>query len=133
MKILLVEDEVLIALEQQLYLENVGHSIIGPAITAVEAVEIAEADKPDLALVDVHLGMGTNGIDAARGLTKMGVPCLFITSFRDELKKDGPLTGIGCLPKPFTESGLLAAVDVARAILAGETPRNVPQTMELFV
>ncbi|AWU97698.1 response regulator [Azospirillum ramasamyi] len=133
MKILLVEDEVLIALEQQLYLESVGHSVIGPAVTAMEAVEMAEADGPDLALVDVHLGMGTNGIDAARSLNALGVPCLFITSFRDELKKDGPLAGIGCLPKPFTESGLLAAVDVARAILAGETPRNVPQTMELFV
>lgn len=133
MKILLVEDEVLIALEQQLYLESVGHSVIGPAVTAMEAVEMAETDKPDLALVDVHLGMGTNGIDAARGLNALGVPCLFITSFRDELKKDGPLTGIGCLPKPFTETGLLAAVDVARAVLAGETPRNVPQTMELFV
>ncbi|CAO3458985.1 response regulator [Azospirillum sp.] len=133
MKILLVEDEVLIALEQQLYLESVGHDVIGPAVTAMEAVEMAEADKPDLALVDVHLGLGTNGIDAARGLNALGVPCLFITSFRDELKKDGPLTGIGCLPKPFTESGLLAAVDVARAVLAGETPRNVPQTMELFV
>ena len=133
MKILLVEDEVLIALEQQLYLESVGHDVIGPAVTAMEAVEMAEADKPDLALVDVHLGLGTNGIDAARGLNALGVPCLFITSFRDELKRDGPLTGIGCLPKPFTESGLLAAVDVARAVLAGETPRNVPQTMELFV
>ena len=133
MKILLVEDEVLIALEQQLYLESVGHSVIGPAVTAMEAVQMAGDDKPDLALVDVHLGMGTSGIDAAHGLRKLGVPCLFITSFRDELKKDGPLTGIGCLPKPFTESGLLAAVDVARAVLAGETPRNVPQTMELFV
>ncbi|WP_042695037.1 response regulator [Azospirillum sp. B506] len=133
MKILLVEDEVLIALEQQLYLESVGHSVFGPAITAAEAFDLAVENKPDLALVDIHLGMGSNGIDAARSLKTLGVPCLFITSFRDELKKDGPLTGIGCLPKPFTESGLLAAVDVARAVLAGETPRNVPQTMELFV
>lgn len=133
MRILLVEDEVLIALEQQLYLETVGHDVVGPAVTATEAVAFAADGKPDLALVDVHLGMGSNGIDAARQLTAMGVPCLFITSFRDELKKGGPLTGIGCLPKPFTQSGLLAAVDAARAILAGETPRNVPQTMELFV
>ncbi|BAI76578.1 two-component response regulator (plasmid) [Azospirillum sp. B510] len=133
MRILLVEDEVLIALEQQLYLEAVGHSVTGPAITAAEAVEMAAADRPDLALVDMHLGMGSSGIDAARGLSELGVPCLFITAFRDELKKGGPVAGIGCLPKPFTESGLIAAVEVARAVLAGETPCNVPQTMELFM
>ncbi|PWC39397.1 response regulator [Azospirillum sp. TSO35-2] len=133
MKILLVEDEVLIALEQQLYLETVGHTVTGPAATTAEAVALAEADKPDLALVDVHLGQGSNGVDAARRLTGLGVPCLFITSYRDELKKGGSVPGIGCLPKPFTQSGLLAAVDVARAILAGEEPRNIPQTMELFV
>lgn len=133
MKILLVEDEVLIALEQQLYLEAVGHTTSGPAATTAEAVAFAQDDKPDLALVDVHLGQGTNGIEAARLLTAMGVPCLFITSYRDELTKGGEVAGIGCLPKPFTESGLLGAVEVARAILAGEEPRNVPQTMELFV
>ncbi|MBP2301376.1 response regulator [Azospirillum picis] len=133
MKILLVEDEVLIALEQQFYLETAGYTVSGPATTAGEAVAIAGDEKPDLALVDVHLGQGSSGIDAARDLAAIGVPSLFITSFRDELKKGGPVAGIGCLPKPFTESGLLAAVDAARAVLAGETPRNVPQTMELFV
>lgn len=132
MRILLVEDEVLIALEQTLYLESVGHEVLGPAATAAEAVEMAVADPPDLALVDVHLARNSSGIDAAQQLSAQGVPCLFITSFRDEMKGE-PIIGIGCLPKPFSESSLLAAVDVARAILAGEPPRNVPQTMELFV
>ena len=131
MKILLVEDEVLIALEQRLYLESVGHEVVGPASTAAEAVELASAEFPDLALVDVHLAQNSSGIDAARALAERGVPCLYITSFRDEVQS-GRATGLGCLPKPFSESALLAAVDVARAILAGETPRNVPQTMELF-
>lgn len=133
MRILLVEDEVLIALEQQMYLEAVGHEVFGPARTPAEALELAAAQPVDLALVDVHLAQKTNGIDAARGLAARGVPCLYVTSFRDEIQeRDGRAAGLGCLTKPFSESALLAAVEAARAVLAGETPRNVPQTMELF-
>lgn len=131
MKILLVEDEVLIALEQRLYLESVGHEVFGPALTSAEALELASLEKPDLALVDVHLAQHSSGLDAARGLAALGVPCLYVTSFRDEVQS-GRAAGLGVLPKPFSESALLAAVEVARAVLAGETPRNVPQTMELF-
>ncbi|CAO3430764.1 response regulator [Azospirillum doebereinerae] len=134
MRILLVEDEVLIALEQRLYLEAVGHEVIGPATTPTEAMELAAGIPPDLALVDVHLARHTSGIDAAEALAKRGVACLFVTSFGEELQRGGGArhAGVGCLAKPFSENALLAAVDVAQAILAGEPPRNVPQTMELF-
>ncbi|MBP2231032.1 DNA-binding response OmpR family regulator [Azospirillum agricola] len=133
MRILLVEDEVLIAMEQRLYLEAAGHEVLGPAVTAAEAVAMAAEDPPDLALVDVHLARNSSGIDAAQVLTRQGVPCLFITSFRDEMRQAGiPIPGIGCLPKPFSEHSLLGAVEVARTILTGGTPRDVPKTMELF-
>jgi DNA-binding response OmpR family regulator len=133
MRILLVEDEVLIALEQRLYLEAVGHEVVGPATTPAEAVELAAETPPDLALVDVHLARHTSGIDAAQALAKRGVACLYVTSFGEELQRGGArAAGIGCLAKPFSESALLAAVDAAQAILAGEPPRNVPQTMDLF-
>lgn len=131
MKILLVEDEILIAMEQRLYLESVGHEVFGPATTAQEAVALAGEAVPDLALVDIHLSQNSSGIDAVDALTRLGIHCLYITSFRDEVKPGRPLV-IGCLPKPFTETLLIGAVEVARTVLAGGSPRNVPNTMELF-
>ncbi len=131
MRILLVEDEVLIALEQRLYLESVGHEVIGPAATPTEAQALAIAAAPDLALVDVHLAQGSCGIDAARLLAACGIPCLYITAFREEVQA-GRAAGLGFLTKPFSESALLAAVAAVIAVLAGESPRNLPQTMELF-
>lgn len=131
MKILLVEDEILIALEQRFYLESAGHEIFGPASTAQEAIALAREVVPDLALVDIHLAQNSSGIDAVEALTKLGIHCLYITSFRDEVKPGRPLV-IGCLPKPFTENLLIGAVEVARTVLAGGSPRNIPNTMELF-
>lgn len=133
MRILLVEDEALIALEQRLYLETAGHEVIGPAMTPAEALAMAEASPPDLALVDVHLARGTNGIDAARALSTRGIPCLYVTSFQDEVREGGRDAGLGCLPKPFSETALLDAIEAARAILAGSKPDGAPQTMELYV
>lgn len=131
MRILLVEDEILIAMEQRFYLETAGDEVFGPAATTTEAVEMALAIKPDLALVDIHLAQGSSGIDVADSLGALGIPSLFITSFRDEVKP-GRSFAIGCLPKPFTERSLLGAVEVARAVLSGRPPARVPEAMELF-
>lgn len=131
MKILQVEDEVLIAMEQRIYLEADGHEVFGPAATYAQAMALAPEVQPELALVDIHLAQNSSGIDVARALTAQGIPCLFITSFREEVEPSREY-GFGCLPKPFTESTLIAAVNVVRALLAGDTPRRVPETMELF-
>ncbi len=131
MRILLVEDEVLIAMEQRFYLESAGHEVFGPASTAGKAIDMARAVQPDLALVDIHLAQGSSGIEAARQMTGLGIPCLFVTSYREEVEPSREY-GLGCLPKPFSEATLLAAVNAVRALLAGEEPRKVPDTMELF-
>jgi len=64
--ILLVEDEVLIAMEQQLYLETAGYNVTGPATTAQDALMMAGTRRHDLALVDVHLAHNSSGILVAR-------------------------------------------------------------------
>lgn len=131
MRILLVEDEILIAMEQTFYLESAGHEVVGPAPTSEKAVALADSEKPDMALVDIHLAQGSSGIDAARRMTALGIPCLFVTSYREEVEPSREY-GIGCLPKPFSQTALVAAIDVVRAIVAGESPGKRPDTMELF-
>ena len=131
MKILLVEDEVLIAMEQTFYLESAGHEVFGPASTSEKAIALAREVKPDLALVDIHLAQGSMGIDAARQMTTWGIPCLFVTSFREEVEPSREY-GIGCLPKPFSQGTLIAAVNAVQAIVDGKPPGKIPDTMELF-
>jgi two-component system, response regulator PdtaR len=67
LRILIVEDEALIALELESLLQDDGHLPIGIAATAREAMALGELE-PDLALVDVHLADGPTGIDVARRL-----------------------------------------------------------------
>ncbi|WP_448204676.1 response regulator [Azospirillum sp. sgz302134] len=131
MRILLVEDEVLIAMEQTFYLESAGHEVHGPASTAEKAIALAQEVKPELALVDIHLAQGSSGIDAARQMTAQGIACLFVTSYREEVEPSREY-GIGCLPKPFSQASLVAAVEAVRAILDGKAPGPMPDTMELF-
>jgi DNA-binding response OmpR family regulator len=131
MKILLIEDEALIAMEQRFYLEMDGHEVIGPAPTPGQAIELALAERPDMALVDIHLSHKTSGIDAARRLSMEGIPCLFVTSYPEEVRPN-PDLALGCLSKPFSETTLIAAVHAVQAILAGKTPKVVPKTLELF-
>lgn len=131
MRILLVEDEVLIAMEQRCYLEAAGHEVFGPTGTAAQAVELARQVRPDLALIDLHLSRGSLGTEAARTLARQGITCLFVTSYADELR-DNHDGGIGCLTKPFTETSLIGAVRVALALRAGHPPVDVPGTMRIF-
>jgi DNA-binding response OmpR family regulator len=131
MKILLIEDEILIAMEQRFYLETAGHEVIGPAATSAQGITLGLAERPDMVLVDVHLAQSSSGIDAARRLTAEGIPCLFVTSFREEVRTSRDFA-LGCLTKPFSESSLLGAVNAVHTLLAGQKPKTVPKTMELF-
>ena len=65
MKLLLVEDHLLVAQAMGLYLTEAGHEIVGIAADAHEAVELAGGMHPDLALVDIQLAYGTSGVEGA--------------------------------------------------------------------
>jgi len=102
MKLLLVEDHLLVAQAMGLYLTEAGHEIVGIAADAHEAVELAGNMLPDLALVDVQLACGTSGIDAAREmLARHNVRSLFVTSDYDAARaaKDA---AVGCVRKPYS-------------------------------
>ncbi|HEV7371198.1 response regulator [Arenibaculum sp.] len=131
MRILLVEDEFLIAMEQRLYLEDAGHVVAGPATDTREALAMAAAGSYDLALVDVHLARGSSGIDVAAGFAPLGIRCLFVTSHPQDVLGAG--LGLGVLMKPFTAEDLLSAVAAVAALLEGRpAPADLPRTLTLF-
>lgn len=81
MRILIVEDEPVLAVEMEMILLRAGHTIIGIAWDEGAAAEIASGHRADLALVDLHLANQTSGAVAARQLrTRYGTPSLFVSA-----------------------------------------------------
>jgi CheY-like chemotaxis protein len=115
-KILIVEDEVIVAMEIQDLLESRGYAVCGIAASGAGAVEKAARDQPDLILMDVTLRGEMTGIDAAeRILASRRIPLIFLTAaVRPEaVRRIQALTYCDFLSKPFEEDALVLAVDRA--------------------
>ncbi len=81
-RILLVEDNGFVALEVERLLRQLGCEIVGPAPTLARALELAQAaERPDAAILDVHLGAGADSFPVAQVLRDRGVPYLFCTGY----------------------------------------------------
>ena len=113
-KILIVEDEVLFAMDLGQILEIQGYVLCETAVRGKEAVEIAERDKPTLVLMDINLKGEMNGIDAAREIrSRFGIPVIFMTGYSDENTKKAAMVAkpAGYVTKPFDIDALLALID----------------------
>ena len=132
MRILIVEDEALIAMMLTDSLESGGHEVMGPAATAGEALALCEAALPDLALLDVNLGDGSNGVVLARVLfDRWGLPVIFASGQLMEARQARDVA-LGFIRKPYEAETVLRGVELAREVMAGGRPRDVPAGFELF-
>ncbi|MDP1832293.1 MAG: response regulator [Geothrix sp.] len=114
-QILIVEDEAIVAMDLKLHLQDLGYGVAALAASGEEALALASRLRPGLALMDISLGSGMDGIEAARRLQAMGVPVVFLTAFADETtlaraKESGPY---GYLLKPFDERTLHSTIEMA--------------------
>lgn len=134
MKILIVEDEVLVALAMDDSLSDVGHEVVGLARDEALAIKIAEATRPDLALVDLNLARHGSGARVVRALReRYRIPSIFVSANPDDCEKIGfHVRALGCLAKPFTPSQLITALDAAAAILSERNPVRMPQNLNLY-
>jgi DNA-binding response OmpR family regulator len=134
MRILIVEDDVMVALSMDETLSEAGHLIVGLAREEVGAMRIAAATRPDLALVDLKLARRASGAVVARHLRERhGIPCVFVSGSPGDCQKIGIQIGVlGCLAKPFAPDELVEAVDVASTILQKQNPERVPPNMQLY-
>jgi response regulator NasT len=116
-RILLAEDETIIRLDLRALLERAGFEICAEARDGVEAVELARAEEPDLAVLDVKMPR-LDGIEAARRiLDHRPIPIVMLTAYgQEELVSRAIEAGVfGYLVKPFREADLVPAIQTARA------------------
>lgn len=128
-RILIVEDEMLVAFELESILEDLGHEAVG-IVADLEAAEGYFEEPLDLALVDLNLRDGLTGPQIGARLGANGVTVVFITANPGLLQ--GQVAGaIGVITKPTDEPTVKAAVDYALGVRLG---RNVspPPALQLF-
>lgn len=117
-RILIVEDEALVAMELGLLLEDMGHEIAGFATTRDTALALARDTSIDLALVDIHLSDGPTGVEVGRTLAEQGISVLFVTGNPDMIAAAAhPVVGV--LAKPADQALIEDAVAYALARRAG--------------
>lgn len=118
LRVLIVEDETLIALDLEQEITDMGHEVIGLAEDFAGCREILDRDRPDVALMDIRLRGGDDGVEIARWLRERhDVPAIFISGnvdddMRDALKGISPLA---CVTKPVLGPLLDDALSKARA------------------
>jgi two-component system, response regulator PdtaR len=109
-RILIVEDEFLIAMELEYRLMEAGIAVVGTAVTAEEALAIAKSEKPDLAIMDIRLAGRRDGVDAAIELfSTYGIRSIFASAHADTdtRRRAAPASPIGWLQKPYQAEELL--------------------------
>ena len=132
MRVLVVEDEPLIAMLVRHALTRAGHEVVGPVSSVAVALRLAQEQLVDLALLDIDLGRGGSGVHLARLLhERQGPPCLFASGSSDQAHGARDVA-LGLLSKPYGADDLVLAVAVAEAVLMGDQPAQVPHGMELF-
>jgi len=117
MRLLIAEDETIIRLDLRELLERAGFEVCDEAHDGLEAVELARAELPDLAILDVKMPR-LDGIEAAkRILDERPIPIVILTAYgQQELIARAVEAGVyGYIVKPFRETDLLPAIETARA------------------
>ena len=116
MKILIVEDESIVALEIKEILLELGHDVVHVAASGGDAVKYADELHPDLILMDLTLKGSMNGLEALNAINRSsGIPTIIVTAHSDdktlsEVKKH---KARGVLLKPFSKHALIQAIEMA--------------------
>ena len=115
-RILVVEDDLLIASQMEAALTDAGFQIAGTASTGKEALQLAHAQSPTLVVMDIRLAGDLDGIETALELFRLhGVRCIFATAYSDQdgQRRVAPAAPLGWLQKPYPMASLTAKVRAA--------------------
>ena len=131
-RILIIEDEALVAMELRFVLEDLGYDVVGSAADARTARNLVRETEVDLALVDIHLSDGPTGIELGRELgQQMGVTVLFMTA-NPGMVREGVAGTVGVLSKPTDERAVQTAVDYALRRRTGQPVEFAPPELQVF-
>ncbi len=115
-RILIVEDEAVIAADIQELLQEMGYSTLGPCASAEAALDLLKSETPSLVMMDIRLKGEMDGIEAAEIIRdEHSIPLIFVTAHADEatLERAKVTEPYGYVLKPFKELELRAAVELA--------------------
>ena len=113
-RVLIIEDEPIIALDLENLLTELGHEVVAKATTRDEAVAMARAQRPGLVLADINLGEGGSGIDAVSEiLNSFDIPVIFVTAYPEKLLTGERPEPAYLIAKPFLPETIQATVGQA--------------------
>ena len=113
-RVLIIEDEPIIALDLENLVTELGHTVVGTAASRDEAVKKALAERPGLVLADINLGEGGSGIDAVNDiLNSFDIPVIFITAYPEKLLTGERPEPTYLIAKPFLPETVQATVGQA--------------------
>ena len=115
-RILIVEDEGIVAVNTKTALLSFGYDVLPIAISAKTALELAQRERPDLVLMDIKLRGPQDGIDAATIIwEEYGIPSVFVSAYGTEetMERVGRIAHFGFLEKPVEEWQLEPAIEEA--------------------
>ena len=128
-RILVVEDEPLVAFDNEHLLSDAGYEVVGTVDNLEDAVRLIEAEKPHLVLCDIRLSGDGDGIDVARAAAAHDVPVLFVSG---SCPIEAQSLAVGCLAKPYSDKVLKAALDALDQRLHGRTVKKLPAGLSLY-
>jgi DNA-binding LytR/AlgR family response regulator len=115
MRILIAEDEAIIAESLYQVLLQLGYTPFDPAATSEEAIESMNSFTPDIAVVDIHIGEHFSGFKVAEALNKKNIPFIFLTALYDKetVSMAQVFNPAAYLVKPFNKENLFATIELA--------------------
>ena len=113
-RVLIIEDETIIALDIENLVTEMGHKVTGIATTRDDAIRMAKEQKPDIILTDIQLADGSSGIDAAVAILKdFDIPVIFITAYPERLLTGERPEPTYLITKPFSRDTVRATLGQA--------------------
>ncbi len=129
--LMIVEDEALVAMALRDELQDAGYHVLDLTDRHAEALDVAKAEKPDLALVNIRLAGRDDGIELSEHLKALGIPVLLISG-QISRTRSAQTVAIASLPKPYDAADMVRAVAYLLARMQSDTSLPRPHGLEVF-
>jgi len=128
-RILVVEDEALVAFDNETMLQAAGYEVVGAVDNVADALTLIGRGGIDLVLTDIRINGDGSGLDVARAASAAAIPVLLAAG---ACPKEVDGCALGCLMKPFTAHGLRMAVETVERLLDGRVVRRLSTGFSLY-
>ena len=128
-RILIVEDEPLVAFDTEHALTEAGYEVVGTVDSVEAALDMVRDKSIDLALIDLGLTDGGNGVEVAAAARSQGMHVLFVTG---RCPRGAASLGLGCLEKPYSQRDLRAALEAIETLLQRGSVKKVPPGLTIY-